>query len=643
MNLTGDHAAPLACLDVIWRDTGPGKGEMDLVVTNLGEGTLRDFALAYTSITRTVLPSDCEGAHLVKRRANYHEYRPAADFELAPGASWRFTEKSLSRVAGHANDGPKSAGLVLSGDRVIDIPVSMMQRTAPDDRPLRQLPSPAPDVPLGLLPWPNRMAVDEWRDGPVRLALAPDTPAADRAIAVSVGDLARRLFPTLPDVFVPLAGDQVLNIEVRDDPDQQDEGYALRFASGSITIYRSNEKGLRHALVSLAQMAVAARRRPDRYRFPLSGEITDAPRCAWRGSHLDVARQIVPMDTVTRFVDILAWHKMNVFHWHLSDDEAWRIEIKALPQLTATGATVGRDLPVLPQLGHRMSGETGFYTQDEVRALVGHAAAVGVEVMPEIDVPGHCEALLATLPHLRDPDEPESYWSVQGYPNNALNPGVPATYDILSIVFDELSDLFPFGVFHVGGDEVADGAWLKSPLAQDLMRREGLSGTHELQSHFLRRIQEMLAQRGKVTGAWEEAAHGAGLDRDQALLFSWTTAEKAAELVADGYDVINMPGQAYYLDMAQSEAWDEPGASWAGTTPPEKTYEFEAISDVPSTSGAAVRGVQAAIWCEHVTSRQRMNHMAFPRLSAIAEAGWTWPEAKDWDRFCATSGLMPVL
>ena len=355
-----------------------------------------------------------------------------------------------------------------------------------------------------------------------------------------------------------------------------------------------------------------------------------------------MSRQFYPLVQVLRYVDILAWHKMNRFHWHLTDDEGWRLEIKAYPQLTETAAHTGMDLPVLPQLGPDMTGQGGYYTQDEARQVVKHAARLGVEVMPEIDVPGHCACVLGALPDLVDQEEPESYWSVQGFGNNALNPAIEGSYTFAETVLAEVCEIFPFEVVHVGGDEVAEGAWMQSPKAQAMMRETGLKDTPELQAYFLRHIQNFLIGLGRKLGGWEEVAHGGGLDPAHSLLFAWTTIEKTAELAQEGYDVVSTPGQAYYLDMALSDAWYAPGASWAGFTPLDKTYAFEADNGDAALIGR-LKGVQACVWSEHLTTMARRNHMIFPRLSAIAEAGWSAAENKDYDRFTALADLMPRL
>jgi hexosaminidase len=405
----------------------------------------------------------------------------------------------------------------------------------------------------------------------------------------------------------------------------------------------SGAAGRQYGLTALAQLLHGARTEAAKFRFPVAGKIADAPRYDWRGCHLDVSRQFYPPADVRRLIDILAWFRMNIFHWHLSDDEAWRLEIKAYPALTTVGARRGPDEPLLPQLGNGAEPVEGFYSHEDVKAIVAHATSLNVEIVPEIDIPGHSTAALVAYPELTDGQEaPDSYRSVQGYPNNALNPAIERTYEFMGAVFDEMVELFPSKLVHIGGDEVANGSWLASPLARQLMDREGLDGTFGIQSYFMKRIQEMLHQRGRKLAGWDEVSHGGGVNPEGTLLMAWQKPEVGIELARLGYDVVMTPGQAYYLDMVQAVEWQEPGASWAGTVPPAHTYAYEAEGDFPEELKARMKGVQACIWCEHFLSRDYFNHLVFPRLPAIAEAAWTPKANKNWLRFAAIVPLRPV-
>ena len=623
---------------------GDPSGGFVFTLVNLTDKPISDFKLAYTALTRVMDNPVCENATFLLRNANFHQYAPPAGFTLEPGASWRFTVRGLWRPAKHRTDGAKSAYLTFSDGthHTIDVADLMLEgRLSEPQKPL--LPQGRVEEPFSLLPWPKQADL-QTGETPVVLYPAQGSTLADMKAIDTVLGLHRRLFSAAHQPFSLVAVEQGKAVRFEENSALLAEAYELTFSQDEITLGFGGDAGRQYGLTALAQLHDGARRNAALFRFPGSGTIKDEPRYGWRGCHLDVSRQFAPAPDVLRLIDILAWYKMNVFHWHLSDDEAWRFEVRAYPELTTVGVKRGPDEPMLPQLGNAAEPVEGFYTQADVAAIIAHATELNVEVVPEVDIPGHSTAILAALPELVDGQEaPDSYRSVQGFPNNALNPAIEETYVFLGKVFDEMVELFPSKLIHIGGDEVADNTWMASPLARRLMEKEGLDGTFGLQSHFMKRIQKMLAERGRSMAGWDEVSHGGGVDPDGTLLMAWRAPEVGVELAKEGYDVVMTPGQAYYLDMVQDEAWQEPGASWAGTVPPHHTYHYEAVGDFPEDLKPRFRGVQACIWTEHFLNRNYFNHLVFPRLPAVAEAAWTPRERKDWDRFSALVRLSPTL
>lgn len=618
-------------------------GGFTFTLINLSREPLRDFRIVYTSLTRTVDKPVCGNAVYLRRNANFHEFAPPAGFVLEPGKSWRFTVDGLLRPARHRTDGAKSAYISLADGthRAVDVGDLMLDGRHSEPAPVL-LPEGKLVLPFAIQPWPAEIDAEPGDGFPVALFPSEDAKANEVLAVETVLSLFRRLFAVghLPFSLAPVHEGKALHFKQHSGLEA--EGYRLSFSSDFVVVEYSAAAGLQYGLTVLAQLLHGARLDP-RFRFPASGTISDAPRYSWRGCHLDVSRQFYPTQDVVRLIDILAWLRMNRFHWHLTDDEAWRLEIKAYPLLTTVGATRGPDAPLLPQLGNGAEPVSGYYTQGDVRMVVAHAAALNVEIVPEVDIPGHSTAALVAYPELTDGQEaPDSYRSVQGYPNNALNPAIELTYEFLGKVFDEMVELFPSRLIHIGGDEVADGSWLASPLAKALMEKEGLDGTFDIQSYFMKRIQAMLHERGRQLAGWDEVSHGGGVDPAGTLLMAWQKPEVGLELARQGYDVVMTPGQAYYLDMVQDEAWQEPGASWAGTVPPSHTYSYEAIGDFPEELKERMKGVQACIWSEHFLNRAYFNHLVFPRLPAIAEAAWTPKAQKDWLRFAAIVPFSPV-
>lgn len=602
---------------------GPQNGRFTITLHG-AEALPEGYRLAYTSQLRTVTGA-VSGAKLLEVDGSFHLVAPLTE------GPFSFTLTNLSFAPKHSNDGVMSAFLVLPDGSVKDIPTAPLTCDNPpvDDTP----PPPAPPAPgLGLSPMPAEILLAGTAPAPAGFALPPDASAALQAAFATAATLYASLFPDQPQLFA--AGP----VQLVHSPEDMGEGYRLAFQADSVTLHASGP-GLFYALITLAQATHHARQNPAVFTYPAAGStITDTPRFHWRGAHLDVARRFYPMSDLRRFLAIMAWHKLNRFHWHLTDDEAWRIEIRAFPKLTEIGATRGWGQALPPFLGDGAAGQSGHYTQADAAALVAEAAMLGIEVIPEIDIPAHSTAALRALPHLRDPDEvPDSYISVHGFKNNALNPGLPATLDFVNKILDELLPIFPTKVFHLGGDEVARGAWDTSPAA----RRLNLVGSGAIQSAFMRRCQARLAAEARIMGGWDECAEGDGVVAENALIFAWQSAELAKMLSNDGYNVTFAPATAYYLDIAQSHGWHESGASWAGMTPVQKTYETEPSDWVGKTEKLA--GVQACIWSETLVSKPIFNHQVFPRLCAVAETGWSQPGAKHWPRFAALSAHFPTL
>ncbi|MDK4732396.1 family 20 glycosylhydrolase [Rhizobium sp. CNPSo 3490] len=631
-------------LETSWRPVESSFGRLTFTLFNLSAEPLSGFSLAYTSETRVAEKYVCDGGSLKRQVAHFHEFRPPDGLSVPPGGHWRFTVDGLTREPKHVTSGVKSAYLTLGDGRHIAVAFGdliLEDRDGGIAPPL--LPSGRVEEPYSLLPWPLALALKAG-ELPVVLYPAKGTrPEAVKALSL-VLSLYQRLYPAenVPISLCAVKGGRAIRFVT--ESSIAAFAYEIRFTAHEVVLSSADAAGRHYGLISLAQIMHGARANRESFRFPNFGTIADQPRYDWRGCHLDVARQFFPVADVMRLIDILAWNKLNIFHWHLTDDETWRLEIKAYPQLTKIGALRGPDEVLVPQLGDGAEPRSGHYTQEDVRRIVAHAASLHIEVVPEIDVPGHSTATLLSLPELVDGQEaPDSYRAVQGYPNNALNPAVEFTYEFLGKVFDEMVTLFPGEYIHIGGDEVASGAWLSSPLCKALMEREKIAGTAELQSYFLKRIKAMLSERGRKLAGWNEVSHGGGVDRDGTLLMAWEKPAVGIELAQQGYDVVMTPGQAYYLDMAQAEAWSEPGASWAGHAPPEHTYAYEAEGELPDALREKLRGVQACIWTENFLSRAYFNRLVFPRLPAVAEAGWTPLERKDWDRFAAIVRMWPVL
>ncbi len=424
-----------------------------------------------------------------------------------------------------------------------------------------------------------------------------------------------------------------------------DEGaYKIKVTEASVKIEAGSSSGFTHACASLLQL-IKRSAQGDTMEITCCS-IKDRPRFRYRGMMLDCARHFHSVEQVKRLINQLAHYKFNAFHWHLTDDEGWRIEIKSLPELTEIGAWRGLDETIEPQYTHFSGRYGGYYTQEEIKEIVAYASQRGITVIPEIDVPGHCRAAIKSLPHmLVDKDDTTEYRSIQHYNDNVLNPALPGSYEFLDKVLEEVAALFPSPYLHIGADEVPHGVWSKSPACQTLMEQLGYSDYKELQGHFLRYAEDKLRKLGKRMLGWEEAQHGDKVSKDT-VIYSWLSEEAALNCARQGFDVVLQPAQTTYLDMTQDYAPEEPGVDWANPIPLETAYNYEPLSHVADDDPIRKRiwGIQAAIWCEIVNNQSRMDYMVFPRLTAIAEACWTEKPNRDWtDYLSRLKGHLPLL
>ena len=405
------------------------------------------------------------------------------------------------------------------------------------------------------------------------------------------------------------------------------ESYQLSITGKGISVVAPSAAGLFYGFQSLLQLA--EQEADGTFSFPLI-EIKDSPRFSYRGLHLDVSRHFRTKEFLKKQLDAMARYKLNRFHWHLTDGAGWRLEIKRYPELTEQAAyrpypnwkawwKGGRKYCTKDAPG----ADGGYYTQEDAREIVEYARQRHITVIPEIEMPGHSEEVLAVFPHLSCSGKP--------YVNSEVCIGNEDTFTFLQNVLLEVMEIFPSEYIHIGGDEANMDSWRKCPLCQKRMKQEGLADVKELQSYFIHRMEKFLNEHGRQLLGWDEILEGGLAPR--ATVMSWRGEEGGIKAAKAGHDVIMTPGGFCYLDSYQDAPTTQPEAI-GGYLTLEKVYSYDPIPEVLTKEGADyIQGVQANVWAEYITTAEHMEYMIYPRLLALAEVAWTQPDKKNWEHF----------
>ena len=416
-----------------------------------------------------------------------------------------------------------------------------------------------------------------------------------------------------------------------------DEAYCISIHSKYIKVSGKTPAGVFYGIQTLRKSLPVGTF--DAIALP-AAQISSGPRFGYRGMHLDCVRHFFSVETVKRYIDIMALHGMNRLHWHLTDDQGWRVEIKKYPRLTEVGGwrngtVLGHNSPVNDGIRYG-----GFYTQEEIRDIVQYAADRYITIIPEIDMPGHMVAALTAYPELGCTGGPYEVWPLWGVTDDILCVGKDHTLQFVKDVLDEVMQLFPGDFIHIGGDESPRVRWQQCPLCQQRIRDVGIraqgkkSAEALLQGWFTTQVQQYLTQHGKRIIGWDEL-----LDCDvdtTATIMSWRGAEPGARGATLGHDVIMTPVEPLYFDYYQtSKTWNEPTA-FGGCNTLKKVYDFEPIAtDLPADKRHHILGAQANVWTEYITCEPQIQYQVLPRMAALAEVQWLEPDQKDYADFKA--------
>ncbi|HWL51200.1 MAG TPA: beta-N-acetylhexosaminidase [Chthoniobacteraceae bacterium] len=417
------------------------------------------------------------------------------------------------------------------------------------------------------------------------------------------------------------------------DSSLDEEGYYVEVHPWGVRLMASTPRGMAHAVHSFFQLCPPAifSRGPRigiAWSLPCI-QIKDSPQCRWRGIMLDCARHFIPVPILKRFIDLFALHHYNVVQLHLNDDQGWRVEVKALPKLTELAAVRKGT-----QRGHQRAGggveaipHRGFYTQAQLRDLVSFAEVRGIALVPEIAFPGHCTAFLAAYPHLASGEPPSTPACEFGILPHALFPS-EENLEFIAPAYEEVMNLFPAPYLHIGGDELLLERWNNDPRTPDLLHRLRLAEVSELQPWFTRHLHALAARHGKRIIGWDEI-HDERLPGDAILSVRGRLLPEALAK----HEIILASNTHTYFDHYQSSAMEEEPLAIEGVTTLETVYRFRPLAKLQEGDPSHLLGVQGHLWSEYLPDRQALEYMGFPRSCALAEAGWSSPELRDWDDF----------
>ena len=581
-----------------------------------GKSEINDFSICFSLLSKCSAVSGCK---LTRQVGGYTELTPEHSQSLKKGQEWEFSFKYELDRHGPVNKswGPKGTYLKLNNGKTLEVISEPLEFLNTSIQSLKQITFEEPK--LRLIPHP---VLWEMEDG---------TCDISRGINFSnnISKKEGKVILTFKSLLERNGYQEIIcdgGILVCFENVKQkfgEEGYELTIKPELLKISASHYAGFFYALISLLQM-----RETYNALIPC-GKVEDRPRFSWRGQHLDCARHFYQVDSILSLLDLMSLLKLNRFHWHLIDDEAFRLELSSVPELAARTGMRGDGCTIPGVFGGGKGPTGGTYSAEDVARIIEHASSLGISVMPEIEIPAHSLALIKVIPEMRDSEDRSCEESVQGYSENTINPAMPATWEFLGKVIPEVCILFPFGVIHLGCDELPVKLWKKSPAIEKLKKKEGLKTTEDVLEWTMQKVAKILVEAGGRPAAWEEAGRGqnGGIGND-ALLFSWTGLEPGLKAARKGYEVVMCPAQHVYFDMAHSSEVYEAGVSWAAFISIADALEWEPVPVEEAELVQRVIGIQGGLWSETIIRDRDMESMLAPRILALSEGAWSTPSRK---------------
>ena len=414
------------------------------------------------------------------------------------------------------------------------------------------------------------------------------------------------------------------------------DAYIIKIYPKQIIIFSSNYGGSFYALISLIHLISYYDK-----KLPL-GLIKDKPMFSWRGMHLDCARQYYSTKQIKRLLEYMALFKLNRFHWHLTDNEAWRLDIKSFPKIARKSAYRGYRQIIPPVYGSGYNKYGGYYKTKDVKEIIKYAKGLNIEVMPEIDLPAHSWALIQVMPEIINHNFKKKFHDIGNYKNNTINPSLNRTWHFIENVFKEVSTIFPFYLIHIGVDERPKNSWEQDNSIKDFMKKNNINNFDKLQDYFVNRIINILKNYNKKTAAWNEAVLSNNTHSKikkeikilkDCLIFAWQKPSVINESLKRGYKTVICQGQTCYLDMAYNNSTQERGLCWASTIETRDIHKWQPLKNIETKHHSSVLGLQGHLWSETITNVNYLDQMINPRLAAISEVAWSSSNRRKWNDF----------
>ena len=565
-----------------------------------------------------------ENCIVSKSVGGYSELSHPSQLTLNPGEEWNFKygyEYSRHKPMNHTW-GPQGGFLkVQNGNTIyLDMTDIDFERISSVASILQVSGDNLPSESLRLVPHPHLWSASAGvcnLSRPINVFL-DDSEMMTKAYK-SASDLGSRinidLLPAKPN-FQSENVSTSLRLKFQKLPDTS--SYHLTITSDVVELTSGDECGFFYGLVTLIQLDQMY------HKLIPCGSIVDKPRFSWRGQHLDTVRHFYSVNSLLKLLDLMSLFKLNKFHWHGTDDEAFRFKLDSNPELATATAKRGNNLLVPPIFGSGPSPTGGCYDSSDIKRVIERASSNYIDVMPEFDLPGHNMSLIQFFPTTRDPRDKSNEVSVQGYYENTLNPAMPDTFSLIESLIDDLCEIFPGEYIHLGGDEMPPESWKKSPAVEALKQQHNLKNNKDVASWFINKLSARVEFNNKKTAAWQEAEEGSYQEnKSEKLLFTWQNLESGYDLARKGYKVVLCPAEHIYFDMAQSKNYSDRGANWAAIVSLEDAVDWQIIpSDEPELE-ANIEGIQGHLWSETITHDSHMEAMLCPRIIGLSESAWS--------------------